>query len=161
MKYFIKTMLVVWLPIISLVSVPAARADEIYTVTGVIEATDRDSSIIEIAQEVEGDIIIYVIHGFPFGNLEAQLTKILDDSNGITIEVGDCVMVEYFKRELNSGEVVNKWEFLMKYCENEDCTESCYEDDALARKPQQSNRPFSWPGKGNPEPPGKALGLPN
>ena len=151
MKLSSKTMLIVLVSIMSLVAVQAVRAVEIFTVTGEIVLTDRDSSIIVLALEGEEDI---TIHGFPFGNLEAQLTKILVDSDGITIEVGDCVSVEYFKKELYSGEVVNKWESLMKYCEDEKCTESCYEpDDALTRKPQQSNRPFPWPGKGNPEPP--------
>ena len=156
MKKYIKKIPIVLVLIISMIAVQAVRADETFTVTGEIVEAYRDSSIIVIAQEGEEDI---TIHGFPFGNLEAQLTKILDDSDSITIKLGDCVTVEYFERELNSGEVVNQWESLTEYCE--ECTESCYEGDALARKPQQSNRPFPWPGKGKANPPGKALGLPN
>ena len=157
MKYFIKTMLVVWASIMSLVAVPAVRADDILQVEGKIVETYNNPSTIVIAPEGGGDNM--TIQGFPFNNLEAQLTNILADSDGITIEVGDCVSVKYFEKELNPGKIVNKWESLTNYCE--EFTEPCYEGESLARKPQQSHRPFPWPGQGKPEPPGKALGLPN
>jgi hypothetical protein len=152
-----KTMHVVLLSIMSLVAVPAVRADDIIQVTGII--VEVDLSIIVVEPEDGGNDII--IHGFPFENLEAQLDERLDpldpDADGITIKKDDCVTVDYYEKENGLGDVFNKFESLTEYCQ--ECTESCYDGDALARKPQQTNRPFEWPGQGKPEPPGKALGL--
>ena len=160
MKLSSKTMIIVLVSIMSQCAVLKARADDIsiigrivnvlkaraddISVTGRIVNVYRDSSIIVIAQEGEKGI---TIHGFPFGNLEAQLTETLDplapDEDSITIEVDDCVTVEYSKKDILRY-VFNKFESLTKYCEECTTTEPCYGDDALVRKPQKTN----WPNCG-------------
>ena len=145
MKHSSKTMLIVLVSIMSQCAVLKARADDI-SVTGRIVNVYRYLSMLVIAPDVGGDDII--IHGFPFRNLEAQLTETLDplapDEDSITIEVDDCVTVEYSKKDILRY-VFNKFESLTKYCEECTTTEPCYGDDALARKPQKTN----WPNCGS------------
>ena len=141
MKYFIKAILVFLVSIMSLITVQTVRADDI-SVTGRIVKVYKYLSIIVIAPDLGGNNI--TIHGFPFRNLEAQLTEILDpldpDADGITIEAGDCVTVEYYKKEIYLWFVLNKFELLIEYCEN--CfSETCYDDDALELKPQKTRPP--------------------
>ena len=155
MRVSIKTFLVMLLTVMSFVTVQAVQADDI-TVTGEIFEADRFLSTIVIEDE-NGDLV--VIQGFPFHNLEVQLNDELDpleaDADGITIEAGDCLTVEYSEKELASGDVVSKWESLAAYCE--ECTEiePCFEDeDGLTRKPQRNSRPDPPAGPWNGKPPG-------
>lgn len=151
MKRYIKTLLAVLTAIVGFVSVQIVLADDV-AVTGVIVETDRLLSTIVIEDE---NMNIVSIQGFPFKNLEAQLDEILDpldpEEDGITIDADDCVTVVYSEKEHASGDVVNKWESLITYCE--ECTSiECYEDeDPLTRKPQKNkNRPNPWPWHGTP-----------
>jgi hypothetical protein len=118
METTIKSLLVVLAAMMSVASVQTVRADEI-TVTGEIVEANRNLSTIVIAPEGGGDSITIV--GFPFHNLEIQLDDEQDpldpDADGITIEAGDCVTVEYSEKKLPSGDDVNKWESLTMYCE--------------------------------------------
>ena len=128
-------MVVALITLMSLVAVPAVWADQLI-VSGVIVEVDKEISVIVV--ENENRELITII-GFPFHNLELQLGEYLDpldpDQDGITIEVGDCVSVEYYEKELSSGEVVNKWETLIAYCEQ--CNNDyCFEGD-LQREPHQ------------------------
>ena len=153
MQRTIKTLIVVLLTVVSFVVVQTALADDI-TVTGKIIEADRLSSTIVIEDE---NLDLVAIQGFPFHNLEVQLEEELDpldpDADGITIEEDDCVTVVYSEKELASGDVVNKWESLLMYCEECTETEPCFEDD-LERKSQRSNRPDPPAGPWNGKPPG-------
>ena len=163
MGRIIRTLLVVLAATMSLVSGPTVRAEDTAdipnSVTGKIEEAYRDLSTIVIRYgERKGDRVTIV--GFPFHNLEAQLDEVWytqdSEKDGITIDVGDCVTVEYSVKDLCSKvscseDVVNKWESLTAYCEGcntcEDCiikagTDSkCYVSGDLTRVPQKNNRP--------------------
>lgn len=131
-----KQIVVVLITFMSLFAVPAVWAD-FFTVTGEIIAADRELSVIVLEDEY-GELVTII--GFPFHNLELQLDELLvpldPDHGGITIEVGDCVTVEYSEKQLISGDVVNKWETLIAYCEECTQTEPCFEGD-LEREPHQ------------------------
>lgn len=138
MKRAFRTLLVVLVAIMSFFVVEAVSADEI-TVTGKIQEADRDMSLIVIAPEEGGDPILII--GFPFHNLELQLDEVLDpldpELDQITIREDDCVSVTYSEKELNSDEVVNKWEKLTMYCEQCTTFESCFGDfQEWEREPQ-------------------------
>ena len=150
MKCFVKTLLAVLAAVTCAVSVQMVQADEYLIVEGKIVDVDRELSIVVILpyDGVAGADEITII-GFPFHNLEMQLDEVLDpldpDAQGITIDVGDCLTVAYFEKNLLSGGVVNKWEALLAY--HEECTgcipgEPCFDDEkeALEREPQHKNR---------------------
>lgn len=128
----IRTLLVIATYIICFVSVQTARTEDTgiipNPIAGKIEKADRYSNEIVIRYG-EGEEDLITIAGFPFHNLEAQLDEVWDPldsaAEGITIEAGDCVTVEYSVKEQCSGDVVNKWESLTAYCEECITCESC------------------------------------
>jgi hypothetical protein len=159
MRISIKTLVVVLLTLMCFAAAPAVHAGEVKDLSGTVSYVDPGNSEISIDT---GDGETLEIIGFPFHNLEIQLDDELDpldpDEDGITIDVGDCVSITYYVKELISGDEVNKWLSLTMYCEEcsdcegEPCTDPdfCFDGD-LERKPQQNqNRPNPWPWPGKP-----------
>ena len=163
MRTSIKTLIVVWLTVMSLAAAPAVHAGEVKDLRGTVDSVYPDDSEIWIINE-DGETVIII--GFPFHNLEVQLDDELDpldpDEDGITIDAGDCVSITYYEKY----DEVNKWLSLTMYCE--ECSgcyvdddmwhcdgddpeaEACFEDeDGLEREPQENkNRPNPRPSHG-------------
>ena len=134
MKRFIRMLLAVVAAVTFSLSVQAVRADA-DEVTGEIFEVDRELSIVVILPEggQPGQDEVTII-GFPFHNLEMQLCEEIfglqdPGAQGITIGAGDCVTVTYVKKELSTGDVVNKWLSLTMYCEAAECCKA--EEDCI------------------------------
>lgn len=136
MKTSLKTLIVVLLTVASFAAAQAFECDlaRVIPLSGKICGVDpyTDPTVIKIDPALgcgdQSDTIVEII-GFPFHNLEVQLDDELDsldpDEDGITIDVGDCVKVEYYVKD--NG--VNKWCSLLMYCEDCEYCASCITPD--------------------------------
>ncbi len=105
--------------VLSLAAAPAVNADE---VSGYIYNMIPKDSTIEI---IDGDGDLFVIQGFPFNNLEAQLEELLD-IKGFEFDEGDCLTVEYSVKPVCDDETINKWDSLTQF------SQQCFDcDDAF------------------------------
>ena len=108
MSHFIWKLIFVTAIALSLAAAPAVNAEE---VSGYIENMYPKDSIIEI---IDGDGVLFVIQGFPFNNLEAQLEELLE-IKGFEFEQGDCLTVEYTLKPVCDDEIIKKWDSLTQF----------------------------------------------
>lgn len=146
MKTSINVLIVVLLTILSFTAAQAFECapNDLIPLTGKVCAiqysTGETPSKIWIAPDGNCDPIseTYEIIGFPFGNLELQLTAKLEYP--VEINPGDCVKIEYIEKSSkgNPDYSVNKWCTLVVFCDDCDthvcdsCPESasnCFEAD--------------------------------
>ena len=146
MKITIRLLIVLLLTVMSFSAAQAAfdcDDQDPIEIEGKVCNVQKDSKPYQIWVDPDGDCedgSIVKIFGVPFGDLEEELSKELEDEVTI-IDVGDCVTIKYYVTLYD----LNKFCSLLEYCYQ--CGDVCYGDD-MGERPFNKRKSHDHPHHG-------------